>query len=374
MPYDTLLSPVTIGALELPNRVVMAPLTRNRASQPGDVPTEMNAHYYAQRSGAGLIVSEATQVSRQGQGYWGTPGIYSDPQENGWKNVVGAVHARQGRMAMQLWHVGRVSHRLVQENGAMPVAPSAIRAENTQVFVQKEDGSYGMVDADDPRPLETTEIPGVVLQFVDAAHRAKRAGFEMVEIHAANGYLLHQFMATGANRRTDDYGGSIENRLRIVVDILEAVSSVMGANRVGIRISPNFTGFGLIDDEGEESSLHLATELKRIGVAYLHLAEGDWAGGPPLSDDYRRALRDAYDGSIIVCGQYTAESANRRIERGDADAVAFGRAYLANPDLVERFEKNAPLNTPDEATFYGGAEKGYTDYPTLDEAQKSASP
>jgi N-ethylmaleimide reductase len=368
MPYDTLLSPVTIGNLELPNRVLMAPLTRNRASQPGDVPSEMNAHYYAQRAGAGLIVTEATQVSRQGQGYFATPGIYSDPQEAGWKAVVGAVHARHGRIASQLWHVGRVSHRLLQEGGAPPVAPSAIRARDTQVFVKHDDGSFGMIDADEPRALETTELSGIVLQFVDAAHRAKRADFDMIEVHAANGYLLHQFMATGTNHRTDDYGGGVENRVRLVVDVMEAVASVMGANRVGIRISPNFAGFGMQDDEAEASSLHLARELKRIGIAYVHVAEGDWAGGAPLSEDYRRALRDAYDGAIIVCGEYTAEEANARIERGEADAAAFGRAFLANPDLVERFRQDAPLNPPDEATFYGGGEKGYTDYPTLDEA------
>ncbi|KXU85253.1 alkene reductase [Caballeronia megalochromosomata] len=367
MPYDSLLSPFAIGNLQLPNRVVMAPLTRNRASQPGDVPSEMNAHYYAQRASAGLIVTEATQVSRQGQGYFATPGIYSDPQEAGWRAVVGAVHARHGRIASQLWHVGRVSHRSLQEGGAPPVAPSAVRARDTQVFVKHDDGSYAMTDADDPRALETDELPGIVLQFVDAAHRAKRAGFDMIEVHAANGYLLHQFMATGTNHRTDDYGGSIENRVRLVVEVLEAVAGVMGANRVGIRISPNFTGFDLQDDEGEASSLYLAQELKRIGIAYLHLAEGDWTGGAPLSEEYRRALRQAYPGAIIVCGEYTAEEANARIERGEADAVAFGRAYIANPDLVERFSADAPLNTPDEATFYGGGEKGYTDYPALDE-------
>jgi N-ethylmaleimide reductase len=371
MPYDTLLSPVTIGNLELPNRVVMAPLTRNRASQPGDVPSEMNTHYYAQRASAGLIVTEATQISRQGQGYVATPGIYSDAQEAGWKAVAGAVHARHGRIAMQLWHVGRVSHRLIQDDGAPPVAPSAIRARNTQVFVRHEDGTLGMIDTDDPRPLETAELPGVILQYVDAAHRANRAGFDMIEVHAANGYLLHQFMATGTNRRTDDYGGDVENRVRLVVEVLEAVSGVMGANRVGIRLSPNFTGFDLQDDEGETSALYLASELRRIGIAYLHLAEGDWAGGTPLSDDFRRALRDAYDGAVIACGEYTAAQAEKRIERGDADAIAFGRAFIANPDLVERLRANAPLNTPDESTFYGGAEKGYTDYPTLDEAPKT---
>jgi N-ethylmaleimide reductase len=367
MPYDLLLSPLTIGAVELPNRVVMAPLTRNRASQPGDVPWELNARYYAQRAGAGLIVSEATQVSRQGQGYWATPGIYSDAQEAGWKAVAGAVHAMGGRMALQLWHVGRVSHRSLQEDGAPPVAPSSIRARATHVFVKKEDGTFGLVDADEPRALEHAELHGIVLQYVDAAHRAQRAGFDMVEIHAANGYLLHQFMATHTNQRTDEYGGSIPNRVRLTVDIVEAVASVMGANRVGIRISPNFTGFDLHDEEAEASALHLAGELKRIGVAYLHLAEPDWIGGEPLSAQFREALRTAYDGAIIACGEYTAAEAEERIRRHEADAVAFGRAFLANPDLVERIARDAPLNEPDPQTFYGGSEKGYTDYPTLDE-------
>lgn len=237
--------------------------------------------------------------------------------------------------------------------------------------MRHEDGTLGMIDTDDPRPLETDEIPGASLQYVDAAHRANRAGFDMIEVHAANGYLLHQFMATGTNRRTDDYGGDVENRVRLVVDVLEAVSGVMGAPRVGIRISPNLTGFDLQDDEGETSALYLASELRRIGIAYLHLAEGAWASGAPLSEDFRRALRDAYDGAIIACGEYSAQEAERRIERGDADAIAFGRAYIANPDFVERLKAGASLNTPDESTFYGGGEKGYTDYPTLDEMSKA---
>ena len=265
MPLEKLLSPISIGNLELPNRVVMAPLTRNRASQPGDVPSEMNARYYAQRAGAGLIVSEATHISRQGQGYWAAPGIYSDAQEAGWKNVAGAVHARQGRIALQLWHVGRVSHRLAQADGAQPVAPSAIRAEDSQVFVKNEDGTLGFVDVDEPRALETSELPGIVLQYVDATQRAKRAGFDMVEVHAANGYLLQQFMSTNTNRRTDEYGGSVENRVRLTVEVLEAVAGVIGADRVGIRISPNFVGFDLKDAEAEESAIYLVKELKRIG-------------------------------------------------------------------------------------------------------------
>ena len=213
---------------------------------------------------------------------------YSDAQEAGWKNVAGAVHARQGRIALQLWHVGRVSHRLAQADGAQPVAPSAIRAEDSQVFVKNEDGTLGFVDVDEPRALETSELPGIVLQDVDATQRAKRAGFDMVEVHAAKGYLLQKFMSTNTNRRTDEYGGSVENRVRLTVEVLEAVAGVIGADRVGIRISPNFVGFDLKDAEAEESAIYLVKELKRIGIAYLHIAEPDWAGGEPLSENFRQ--------------------------------------------------------------------------------------
>ncbi|SAK73385.1 alkene reductase [Caballeronia ptereochthonis] len=360
MPYETLLSPVTIGNLELPNRVVMAPLARRRASQPGNVPTEMDAHYYVQRASAGLIVTEPAQISPRGQGDLATPGTHSDAQEAGWKSIAGAVHARQGRIALHLWHAGRMSHRRLQEDGAPPVAPSAIRARGAKVVVQADDGTLDLVDADDPRPLETDEIAGIVLQYVDAAHRAARAGFDMIEIDAANGYLLHQFMATGTNRRTDEYGGSVENRVRLVVEVMEAVSGVIGANRVGIRLSPGFTGADIEDDEAPESSLRLAEELKRIGIVYVQLAEAD--------DDLRRALRDAYDGAIIASGDWTAREANARIERREADAAAFGRAFVANPDLVERLKTGTPLAEPDPVTFNGG-EKGDTDYPAPDEAQ-----
>jgi N-ethylmaleimide reductase len=362
MPHETLLSPVTIGNLELPNRIVMAPLARNRASQPGNVPTEMNAHYYAQRAGAGLIVNEPAQISPRGQGGWATPGIYSDAQEAGWKGIAGAVHARHGRIALQLWHAGRVSHRCLQEDGGPPAAPSAIRAVGAKVFVQRDDGTFGFVDADDPRPLETDEISGIVLQYVDAAHRAGRADFDMIEIDASDGYLLHQFMASGTNRRTDEYGGSVENRLRLVVEVIEAVSGVIGANRVGVRLSPGFRGAGIEDDEAQASSLRLAEELKRIGVAYVQLADA--------GDALRVALRDAYDGAIIASGDYTADEANTLVERGEADAVAFGRAFVANPDLVERLKTGAPLAEPDPATLNGGGETGYTDYPALDEAPR----
>ena len=360
-----LLSPITLGNLELKNRVLMAPLTRLRASQPDDAPTELNACYYAQRAGAGLIVSEGTQISKQGQGHVETPGIYTDEQQAGWAKVVSAVHAGGGKMALQLWHVGRVSHHLVQGGNRLPVAPSAIRAEETKVFVRNGGGELERVQADTPRALETAELLDIVQQYADAATRAKLAGFDMVEIHAANGYLLHQFMSTNTNHRSDAYGGDVENRLRLVVEVIQAVVGVYGEDRIGIRISPHFSKFDMKDTDAEVWSLHLARHLTRIGLAYLHVAEPDWAGGESLTDAFRDALRAAYSGKIIASGQYTAESAEARISSGQADAVAFGRLFLANPDLVERFRLGAPLNEPNSATFYGGGQVGYTDYAYL---------
>ena len=365
MAYPKLLSSVRAGDVGLPNRVLMAPLTRSRAGQPGDVPTAMNAEYYAQRASAGLIVSEATQVSRQGQGYALTPGIYSDAQEAGWRLVTDAVHARGGRIAAQLWHVGRISHPLVRPDGAPPVAPSAIVAKGATCFVIQPDGSPANLPAAMPRALDTGEIPAVVEEFAQAARRADRAGFDMVEVHAANGYLLQQFLATNSNTRTDAYGGSMENRARLALEVVDAVVAALGAGRVGVRMSPHFTGHDIADREPEESALYLAREFGRRGIAYLHIAEPDWAGGPKLSNDFRRAMREAFDGVLVFCGGYTAESAEALVASGMADAVAFGRPFIANPDLVERFRSGAPLNTPDRSTFYGGDEHGYTDYPTL---------
>ncbi len=360
-----LLSPLDLGPLTLPNRVFMAPLTRARAGQPGDVPNELNAEYYAQRAGAGLIVSEATQVSPQGQGYAWTPGIHSDAQEAGWKQVTDAVHANGGRIAAQLWHVGRISHTLLQADGAAPVAPSALVAEGANAFVVRPDGSAGNEPTSMPRALETDEIPGIVEQFAQAACRADRAGFDLVEVHAANGYLLQQFLATNSNQRQDRYGGSLENRARFPLEVVDAVIDAIGAQRVGVRMSPHFTGHDIADGQAEESALYLAREFTRRGIAYLHVAEPDWAGGPELRDDFRQALREAFTGVLVFCGGYTAKTAEERIASGVADAVAFGRPFIANPDLVTRFAEGAALNKPDPSTFYGGGAHGYTDYPTL---------
>ena len=361
-----LLSPLKIGGKALPNRVVMAPLTRSRASQPGDVPNALNAQYYTQRSAAGLIVTEATQVSQQGQGYALTPGIYTDAQEAGWKQVVQAVHAVGGHVALQLWHVGRISHSLLQENGGAPVAPSALVAKNSQCFVIKPDGTAGNVPTETPRALALEEMPGIVAQYRQAAVRGKRAGFDFLELHAANGYLLQQFLSTNSNQRTDAYGGSLENRARLTLEALDAIIEEMGAQQIGVRMSPHFTGMDIADTEAEASALYLAKAFSERGIAYLHIAEPDWIGGPELTDAFRTQIRAAFNGALIFCGGYTAADAEALIAQGTADAVAFGRPFIANADLVERFRQGAELNTPDSTTFYGGGAHGYTDYPTLD--------
>jgi len=363
--YQKLLSPVLAGTIHLKNRVVMAPLTRSRAGQPGDIPQAINVEYYAQRASAGLIVTEASQISRQGQGYAWTPGIYTDAQEAGWKNVVDTVHAKGGKIALQLWHVGRISHNLLQENGAAPVSASAIQAANSQCFVIQPDGTPANVQTAVPRALDIDEIPGIVEQYRQATLRAQRAGFDLVEVHAANGYLLQQFMSTNSNLRDDAYGGSLEKRARLTLEAVDAAIAVIGAERVGVRISPNFVAHGIADSEAEAIALYLAREFSQRQIAYLHIAEPDWAGGAELSQAFREQLRAAFSGTLICCGGYSAAEAESLIQSGLADAVAFGRPYIANPDLVERFAKGAELNTPDRATFYGGAEKGYTDYPTL---------
>ncbi len=363
----TLFTPLRVGDLDCPNRIVMAPLTRSRAGQPGDVPQAMNARYYVQRADAGLIVSEASPISRQGTGYAFTPGIYTDAQQAGWRGVTDAVHAAGGRMALQLWHVGRISHHLLQDGGQPPVAPSALRSETGESFVVLPDGPR-RVPCDAPRALESDEIPRIVDDYAAAARRGLHAGFDMLELHAANGYLLQQFLSTNSNLRTDAYGGSLERRARIVLDVLDALVDVAGASRVGVRVSPHFHRHDIADAQTEAVHLYLAEQFQRRGIAYMHIAESVWSGGPALGDDFRRGLRQAYRGCIIVCGGYDAASGAARIEQGLADAVAFGRSFIANPDLVTRIRAGTELNKPDPATFYGGGEAGYLDYPTLDDA------
>ena len=372
MAHDALLTPVRFGNLTLPNRILMAPLTRART--PDSIPGELQQAYYSQRAGSGLIISEATNISPTARGYVYTPGIWTDEQEAGWKGVVQAVHAKGGRIALQLWHVGRVSHEMVQPDGQPPVAPSALKGEGAQCFVEFEDGSSGRHETSTPRALETDEIAGIVDDYRQAAIRAKRAGFDMIEVHAANAYLLNQFMATGSNQRTDQYGGSLENRARLPLEVVDAIAEVFGPERTGIRMSPFIEIFGLSDDEPEEMAFYMADQLSKRGIAYLHINEPDWAGGDiKLSDDFRRALRDRFKGSLVFCGHYDEQRAARIIGDGIADAVAIGRSYIANPDLVERFRVGAKLNEPNPDTFYGGGKEGYTDYPFLDNGHDQPS-
>ncbi|MDP2225978.1 MAG: N-ethylmaleimide reductase [Moraxellaceae bacterium] len=364
MMSGQLFTPVTLGAVTLPSRVVMAPLTRMRATAPGDVPNELMQTYYTQRAGAGLIISEATQISPQGKGYMDTPGIYSAEQVQGWRAITRAVREAGGHMAAQLWHVGRVSHHSLQPDEQLPVSASAIPYEN-RTTVRGEGGKPRRVDCDTPRALETAEIPGIVEDYRRATVNAREAGFDLVEIHAAHGYLLHQFQSAVSNQRTDAYGGSVENRARFTLEVVDAVIGAWDAAHVGIRISPLGIFNGLDDKDGLEMGLYLAAELGKRGLAYLHLSEPDWAGGPAHSDEFRAELRARFPGPIIGAGGYTVEKAERLLAAGYIDAAAFGRAYIANPDLAERLRTSAPLNEVVSATLYGGGAEGYTDYPAL---------
>ncbi|ELI8047589.1 alkene reductase [Yersinia enterocolitica] len=365
MKTAKLFSPLKVGALTLPNRVFMAPLTRLRSIEPGDIPTPLMAEYYRQRASAGLIITEATQISFQAKGYAGAPGLHTQEQLNAWKKITQAVHDEGGHIAVQLWHVGRISHNSLQPGQQAPVAPSAIAAD-TRTTVRDETGAWVRVPCSTPRALETEEIPGIITDFRQATANAREAGFDYIELHAAHGYLLHQFMSPASNQRTDQYGGSIENRTRLTLEVVDATAAEWGAERIGIRISPlgPFNGLDNGEDQ-EEAALYLIEELNKRHIAYLHISEPDWAGGKPYSDAFRDAVRARFKGVIIGAGAYTAEKAESLIEKGFIDAVAFGRSYISNPDLVDRLQQNAPLNEPDGETFYGGGAKGYTDYPKL---------
>ncbi len=364
----TLFDPARAGDLHLKNRVVMAPLTRNRA--PGAVPTPLMATYYGQRASAGLIISEATPVSHQGQGYADVPGLYTPGQVAAWKPVTDAVHAQGGRMVVQLWHVGRVSHTSLQPGGGAPVAPSAITAKTMTYLNDGGNGRFEPTSA--PRALEAEELPGIVEDYRRAAKAALTgAGFDGVEIHAANGYLLDQFLKTGSNQRTDAYGGSIENRCRFPLEVVRAVVAEAGGGRTGIRLSPVTPANGISDADPQPLFEYLVRQLAPLGLAYVHVVEGA-TGGPREVEgrpfDYealRRAYREAGGtGAWMVNNGYDAALADQSLAHG-ADLVAFGRPFISNPDLVERLRTGAALTPADRATFYGGGEKGYTDYPTL---------
>ncbi len=365
MSLDHLLSPTQLGNLNLPNRLVMAPLTRQR-SLPGNVPGELNAHYYAQRANAGLIISEASQVCPQGQGYAWTPGIHSAEQVAGWQQVTQAVHEAGGRIFLQLWHVGRISHPLLQPGGADPVAPSAIQA-NAECYVVEADGSHHKAATAKPRALELHELPGIVASYAQGTANAIQAGFDGVEVHAANGYLLDQFLCSNSNQRSDAYGGSVENRARLVLQVVDAVVATVGDSRkVGIRISPMGTFGDVHDANPVETFSYLIEQLNSRQLGYLHVNRPDWLGGTFEGyDALLRKLRQLYQGTLIIAGGQTAESGEQAIAEGLADLVAYGRPYIANPDLAARFRAGAELNPLNPATLYGGGAEGYTDYPAL---------
>ena len=356
-----LFAPLTLGDLTLPNRVVMAPLTRNRALPDGDVPYAIHAEYYAQRASAGLIISEGTQITPEGKGYIQTPGIHSADQIAGWKTVTEAVHKKGGRIFAQLWHVGRISHVTLQPNGQAPVAPSPITA-NSQTFT-----ASGFADVSPPRALETDEIARVVDDYRKAAENARAAGFDGVEVHAANGYLIDQFLRDGTNRRTDSYGGRVENRTRFLAEVLDVITNVYLPKRVGVRFSP-FSGFNDIADSDPLTTFGAAiARANDAGLGYVHLVEGQTGGPRDFPAGAIAKLRAGFDGAYMANNGYDRARAIQAVESGEADLIAFGKLFIANPDLVERLEKNAPLNEPDQSTFYGGDEHGYTDYPTLAE-------
>lgn len=364
----TLFDPVTAGDLHLANRIVMAPLTRNRA--PDAIPTPLMAEYYAQRASAGLLITEATAICHEGQGYADVPGLYGTEQLDGWKRVTQAVHAAGGQIVTQLWHVGRVSHVELQPHFQKPVAPSAIRAHTKTVLLK--DGAAVFVDTSEPRALDAEEIPGIVQAYRHAAMNAISAGFDGVEIHAANGYLIDQFLKTGSNHRTDDYGGSIANRARLLLEVVAAVTEAIGGGRTGIRLSPVTPANDIVDADPQPLFEHVAHALGRYGLAYVHVIEGSTGGPRDLPDrpfDYA-AFKTAYrqaggTGAWMVNNGYDLPLAQQALADG-ADLIAFGKAYIANPDLVTRLRRGGPFNPPDKMTFYGGGAKGYTDYPTLE--------
>ncbi|WP_434675834.1 alkene reductase [Pseudomonas sp. D3-10] len=370
MEHRSLSEPTSLGSITLKNRIVMPPLTRQRSGQPGDIPTALMARYYQQRASAGLIISEGTQIEPRGKGYAWTPGIYSQAQIDGWRTVTDAVHAKGGVIFAQLWHVGRVSHNALQPDNAAPIAPSPIQAQKAKAFIETGPGTGTLVEPSMPRELSVAEIKTLVELYAQAARNALSAGFDGIEIHSANGYLVNQFISTHANQRTDEYGGSLHNRLRFLREVVQAVSAVVGPERVGVRFTPLFTStdedrvyIGFVEEDPHQTYIEAIKVLEQAGVGYLSIAEADWPNAPDLPDAFRREVRRTFSGRIIYAGLYTADRAARLVEAGLADLVAFGRPFIANPDLPERIANGWPLNTLDAAGLYGGNEQGFTDYP-----------
>lgn len=362
---------VRLGPYTLRNRIVLPPLTRSRSSQPGNIPNDLMADYYRQRTGAGLMVTEGTQIEPRGQGYAWTPGIHSPEQVEGWRRVIDAVHAEGGIIFLQLWHVGRVSHTSLQPGGAAPVAPSAIPADNVKVFIETGPGQGALALPSPPRALTTAEVKELVQLYAQAARNALDAGFDGVEIHSANGYLVNQFISAHTNRRDDEYGGSLQNRLRFLREVTQAVADVVGKDRMGVRFAPLFATteedrvyLGLVEEDPHKTYIEAVKVLEEVGIAYLSLAEADWENAPELPEDFRADVRKAFSGKILYAGKYTPERGVRVVEAGWGDLIAFGRPFIANPDLPERIAHSWPFNPVDPATMYGGTDKGYTDYRT----------
>ena len=368
--FPALFTPLQLGPYTLRNRIVLPPLTRSRSTQPGNIANELMAEYYQQRSSAGFMVSEGTQIEPRGQGYAWTPGIHSTEQIAGWQKVTRAVHDAGGVIFAQLWHVGRVSHTALQPEGQAPVAPSAIPASQIKVFIETAPGSGMLSEPSMPRELTTAEVRELVQYYAQAARNALQAGFDGVELHCANGYLVNQFISAHSNQRSDEYGGSLDNRLRFLREITQAVAEVVGPQRLGVRFAPLFSStdeervyLGLVEDDPQATYLAAIRHLEELGIAYLSLAEADWEGAEELPESFRWAVRRAFSGRILYAGRYDAPRAAAAIEAGWADLIGFGRSFIANPDLPTRIANGWPLNALDSASMYGGTAQGYTDYP-----------
>lgn len=371
MTFSNLFKATTLGPYTLKNRIVLPPLTRSRSSQPGNIPNALMAEYYAQRAGAGFMVTEGTQIEPRGQGYAWTPGIHSAEQIQGWKQVTQAVHDKGSIIFCQLWHVGRVSHTSLQPEQGAPVGPSDIQADAVKVFIETAPEQGALADPSEPRALATEEVEALVKMYKQAAVNAKEAGFDGVELHCANGYLVNQFISEHTNNRTDKYGGSLENRLRFLKEITQAVAEVMGPEKVGVRFAPLFEStdedrvyLGLVESDPHATYIEAIKILNDIGIAYLSLAEADWDNAPDLPDDFYKDVRKTFDGLVMYAGKYTPEKAARILSEGVGDIFGFGRPFIANPDLPVRIKNKWPLNDVDPTSMYGGTAKGYTDYPT----------
>lgn len=366
----SLFTPLILGDIQLRNRIALPPLTRCRSEQPGNIPGNMMVEYYRQRASAGFMITEGTQIEPRGQGYAWTPGIYSEAHIAGWKKVTEAVHQEGGTIFCQLWHVGRVSHTELQPEKQPPVAPSSVPATNVKVFIETGPGIGILTEPSKPRELTTAEVKEIVALYRTAAENAKKTGFDGVELHSANGYLINQFISEHTNFRCDEYGGSVDNRLRFLREVIEAVSSVFGSHRVGVRFAPLFSStdeervyLGVVESNPHTTYIRAAQVLNELEVGYLSVAEADWDNSPDMPESFRIALRETFCSPIMYSGRYTKEKAERMLEKGWGDFFGFGRSFIANPDLPSRLKAGIPLNSVDITSLYGGNEKGYTDYP-----------